>query len=114
MLALPHESIGKTHLSPMASCISFAATVLSTPPLTAPITRPVSPQISRIRAISFPTNSSYKNDDGASLCELTYPRNTGPAYKNIGIDDVRTIVQSSLQPQILCTNRPMTSFPRGV
>ena len=81
---MPHESIGKTHLSPMASCISFAATVLSTPPLTAPITRPASPQISRIRAISFPTNSSYEERRRASLCELTAypPKNTGPAYRN--------------------------------
>jgi len=54
------KSPGRTHLSPMASCISLAATVLSTPPLTAPMTRPVSPQISRIRAISFPINSSYR------------------------------------------------------
>ena len=49
----------RAHLSPMASCMSLAATVLSTPPLTAPITRPFSPQISRMRAISFPINSTY-------------------------------------------------------
>ena len=48
-----------SYLSPIASCINFAATVLSTPPLTAPITRPVEPHSSRIRAISFPINSSY-------------------------------------------------------
>ena len=50
--------VGRTHRSPMASCISFAATVLSTPPLTAPITRPVGPHMSRMRAISLPMNSS--------------------------------------------------------
>jgi hypothetical protein len=50
---------GRTYLSPIASCISLAATVLSTPPLTAPTTLPVSPQISRMRAISFPINPSY-------------------------------------------------------
>ena len=47
------------YLSPMASCMSFAATVLSTPPLTAPMTRPLGPQICLIRAISLPMNSSY-------------------------------------------------------
>ena len=36
----------------------FAATVLSTPPLTAPITRPLDPHISRIRNF-FPINSSW-------------------------------------------------------
>lgn len=51
---------GCTYRSPIASCMSFAATVLSTPPLTAPMTRPVGPQISRMRKISFPMNSFYK------------------------------------------------------
>jgi hypothetical protein len=48
-----------THRSPMASCINLAATVLSTPPLTAPITRPFGPQMSLILAISLCINSSY-------------------------------------------------------
>jgi hypothetical protein len=57
------SEIGDAYLSPIASCISFAATVLSTPPLTAPMTRPFGPQISRMRAISFPINSSYKSNE---------------------------------------------------
>lgn len=44
----------------MASCMSLAATVLSTPPLTAPMTRPVDPHIARMRAISLPMNSSWR------------------------------------------------------
>jgi hypothetical protein len=42
--------------SPMASCMSFAATVESTPPLTAPRTCPLSPTKARILAISLSTN----------------------------------------------------------
>ena len=44
--------------SPIASVMSFAATVLSTPPLTAPITRPFGPTSSRMRAISLLMNDS--------------------------------------------------------
>ena len=47
--------------------MSFAATELSTPPLTAPITRPFGPQISRMRAISFPMNSSCNQSEILSL-----------------------------------------------
>ena len=56
--ALQFEYRRKIYLSPIASCINFAATVLSTPPLTAPMTRPFGPHISRIRLISLPINSS--------------------------------------------------------
>lgn len=54
--------IDVSYRSPIASCMSLAATVLSTPPLTAPITRPFCPQISLMREISFPMNSSLKGE----------------------------------------------------
>lgn len=96
------ETIPGTYLSPMASCINFAATVLSTPPLTAPMTRPLGPQISRMRAISFPMNSSYSS----SKIRIRVPNRK--KYERLN-----TIVQLVLHPQMFKTNRPITSFPRG-
>ena len=47
-----------TDRSPIASCMSLAATDESTPPETAPRTRPFGPTSARIRAISLSMNAS--------------------------------------------------------
>lgn len=49
----------KKYLSPIALDIKTAATVLSTPPETAPMTFPLSPQIERILSISLSTKDSF-------------------------------------------------------
>lgn len=80
----------------MASCMSLAATDESTPPETAPNTRPLGPTNARIRVISLSMNASYPVI--SSACQER---------------GFRTIVQFFEHPQIPITNLSSTSFPLG-
>jgi len=80
----------------MASCMSLAATVESTPPETAPMTCPFSPQISLIRAISFGMNDSCGQLD------------------RYGEPPILTMLHPARTPQMLLTKPAMTSLPFGL
>jgi hypothetical protein len=97
----------RTHRSPIASCISFAATVESTPPETAPMTCPLSPQMLRILWISFSMKVSCKNSQESSrtVSESVFLQRAGV------LGDGLTMVQSCLAPQMSTTKFLMTSLP---